>query len=100
MPHRKAFASSSFSSGNSSPSGKQSAATALHDGVAEQPVLIDQFSFDQGVAQGNAAGHHDVLARLLLQRADVLDGITGDGLSAHEEPVGSAALAVQLLEQI
>jgi len=49
MPLRKAFASSSVSTGRSNPSGKGDAA-APHDGVDEQSTFVDHASLDQGVA--------------------------------------------------
>ena len=44
---------------------------ALHDRAAEQAVLVDQARRNQGVAEGDAAGNHDVVARLFLQRANL-----------------------------
>jgi hypothetical protein len=46
----------------------------LNEGVDEQPILVDQPGRDQGVAQRDAAGDHDVSARLLLQRSRRLYG--------------------------
>jgi LysM repeat protein len=48
--------------------GKQPPAAALHDGIDEQPIRVDQTGPDHGVAQRDAAGDHDVLARLLFER--------------------------------
>ena len=71
-------ASSSFRAGQLEPVGEEPPAAALDRGVDEQPVLIDQPGLDQRVAQRDAAGDDDVLAPLLLQRADLLDGVTGE----------------------
>jgi hypothetical protein len=57
--------------------GEQPAAAALHDGVDEQPVLVDQPCLDQRVAERDAARDHDVLARLLLERPHLTSGVTG-----------------------
>jgi hypothetical protein len=57
---------------------KQPTAAALRDGIDEQPILVDHTGREQAVAQRDAAGDHDVLARLLLERTDLLDGVTGE----------------------
>jgi len=44
---------------------------ALHDRAAEQAVLVDQARRNQRVSEGDAAGNHDVVARLFLQRANL-----------------------------
>jgi hypothetical protein len=52
---------------------EQPSATTLHNAVDEKSILVDQSSIDQGVAQRNAAGDHDVLTLLLFQRSYLLN---------------------------
>lgn len=77
MPLRKPFASRSVSWGIFEALGEEPSAAALHDGVDEQPVLVDQTAFNEGVAQRDASGDHDVLARLVLESLHLLDRIAG-----------------------
>ena len=62
----------------SKPVREQPAATALHDRVDEQAVLVDESRGDQSVAQGDAASNDDVVARLLLHPANLPHRITAE----------------------
>ena len=67
--------SSNLSRGKFESVWKEASATALYNGVDEQPILIDKSDLDQGMAERNAAGDHNVQALLILQNPDLLDWI-------------------------
>ena len=57
--------------------GEQPSATPLYDGIDEQAVLVDKPGFDQRVAQGDAAGHHDVYAGLHAMQYSMMTRLYG-----------------------
>jgi hypothetical protein len=71
MPERKGWLSTRRRVGRRSRS-RQGLAAPEHDWMGEEPVLVDEHGGDELAHEPDAAGGHDVPARLGLQRSDVV----------------------------